>query len=68
LNKIEINEDECKGCGLCIRACPKGIIAIAEHKNAKGYSPAESIDPDKCTACRSCALTCPDVCITVYKD
>jgi len=66
--KLTIREDRCKGCGLCVRACPKKILAISSTKiNAKGYRPAELIDPDACIACASCARTCPDVCITIEK-
>ena len=40
--KVTINENLCKGCGLCVRACPKGIIELSKAKiNAKGYHPAE---------------------------
>mgnify|MGYP003294164769 CR=1 FL=1 len=39
--KLTFNTDLCKGCGLCVDACPKGCLAIAEDKlNPKGYSPA----------------------------
>ena len=23
------NEERCKGCGLCVDACPKGIVAVS---------------------------------------
>ena len=39
--KVTINENLCKGCGLCARACPKGCIELSKAKiNAKGYHPA----------------------------
>jgi 2-oxoglutarate ferredoxin oxidoreductase subunit delta len=69
MNRVEINTEACKGCRLCIRACPKKILEISTTKrNAKGYSPVECINPRACSACRSCALTCPDVCITIFKE
>ena len=29
--KVTINENLCKGCGLCARACPKGCILSLIH-------------------------------------
>jgi 2-oxoglutarate ferredoxin oxidoreductase subunit delta len=66
---INVDKEICKGCGLCIRACPKKILRLSPTVlNLKGYSPSECVDSAQCTGCRSCALTCPDVAITVYKD
>ena len=67
--KVTINENLCKGCGLCARACPKGCIELSKAKiNAKGYHPAEVVRPEECVGCRSCARTCPDVVIHIEKD
>ena len=67
--RIIIDEDRCKGCELCITACPPGVIGLAHHFNAKGYRPAALLDPEhKCTGCALCAAMCPDACITVYRD
>lgn len=65
--KVEFNEDRCKGCELCINACPKKIIRLADHFNAKGYRPAEVTDQNQCIGCVFCARMCPDVVIEVYK-
>ena len=54
--KITVDEGFCKGCGLCVDACPP-----------KGYHPAHCIDMEKCTGCASCATMCPDVAITVER-
>ena len=65
---IVVDDTYCKGCGLCVDACPLSIIELdAERINAKGYHPASLVEPDKCTGCASCATMCPDVAITVYR-
>ena len=59
----------CKGCGLCVDACPKGCLAISTDTiNKKGYSPAKMVNPEKCIGCAFCATMCPDVVITVEKN
>jgi len=66
--RIIIDETICKGCEMCINACPRKIIALAKDKiNSKGYHPAQLLDESKCTGCRSCAIMCPDVAITVER-
>ncbi len=68
MGKITIDENVCKGCEMCVNACPKKIIALAKDKiNAKGYHPAQCVEPEKCTGCASCATMCPDVAITVER-
>lgn len=67
--KVIINELICKGCGLCARACPKGVLELSKTKlNAKGYHPAEVTDQEACIGCASCARTCPDVAIRIEKE
>ena len=65
---IEVNEDLCKGCRLCVTFCPKQVIGIADHLNKKGYFPATLKDKENCIGCAICAMMCPDVAITVYKE
>lgn len=66
--RILINEERCKGCELCIPACPPGVIGLADHLNSQGYRPATLIDPDhQCTGCALCATVCPDAAITVFR-
>ena len=66
--KVTFQSDLCKGCGLCVTACPKHLISIATDKlNKKGHSPAEITDPAACIGCAFCATMCPDCVITVEK-
>ncbi|HOO97170.1 MAG TPA: 4Fe-4S binding protein [Caldisericia bacterium] len=66
--KIEVNDERCKACGLCVEVCPKKILKLSNKINSKGYHPVECTDMDSCIACTSCALICPDVAITVFKN
>ena len=66
--KLTFETDLCKGCGLCVSACPKGCLAIATDRiNQKGYSPAVMVKPEACGGCAFCATMCPDCIITVEK-
>ena len=66
--KITVDEHFCKGCALCVDACPKNIMELDASKiTAKGYHPAHCIDLNACTGCASCAVMCPDVAITVER-
>ncbi|MEA4888484.1 MAG: 4Fe-4S dicluster domain-containing protein [Clostridiaceae bacterium] len=67
--RIEIDEDRCKGCGLCISVCPKKIIQLRQEKlNNKGFHPAGVDQMDLCTGCTICATICPDDVIEVYRQ
>jgi 2-oxoglutarate ferredoxin oxidoreductase subunit delta len=65
--KIEVNTALCKGCELCIPACPKKVIGQSKTFSSTGYYPAMMVKPEACNGCRLCAFVCPDVAITVYK-
>ena len=65
--RVTIDPNYCKGCGLCIEACPKKILQFSENINAKGYHYAECKDQEKCIACKFCYTVCPDVAITIEK-
>ena len=67
--RVVIDVERCKGCELCLPACPQDVLALAEELNSKGYRPVILLDPHHdCTGCALCATVCPDGCITVYRD
>jgi 2-oxoglutarate ferredoxin oxidoreductase subunit delta len=64
--EIVIDIERCKGCEVCIPACPQDVIALAKNVNGKGYHYLETIN-NECTGCANCAIVCPDGVITVYR-
>ena len=64
---IDIEIEQCKGCELCIVACPQDAIRLAKDINKQGYHYAVLVE-DVCTGCTNCALVCPDAVITVYRE
>lgn len=69
MGRIVIDRDVCKGCYLCISACPKGLLKKSNEPNLHGDFPVEFTDEKKeCIGCAMCAMNCPDVAIReVYR-
>lgn len=65
--KIEVSKDRCKGCGLCIVACPFKLLEFSKDLNAQGDKYAVQNTAEKCTGCSFCGMICPDAAIDVYK-
>jgi 2-oxoglutarate ferredoxin oxidoreductase subunit delta len=64
---INIDQERCKGCLLCIEFCPKQAINLSDKLNLKGYFVVSFEATKECTGCATCAVMCPDVAIEVYK-
>lgn len=63
---LVIDIDACKGCELCIEACPPNVLVMTEREvNGSGYRYPELYEG--CIACQLCALVCPDFCFQVYR-
>ena len=51
LIRFEVNQEKCKRCGLCFKACPGEAITWEKKQPA-------TINPELCTKCRSCIKVC----------
>ena len=64
---LDIDSERCKGCGLCVDACPKHVLTLDDSVvNERGYHPVRLSDAAECTSCALCARACPDVVFTIY--
>jgi ferredoxin len=56
----KVDQDLCKGCGLCTKRCPFKAISIENEK--------ASVNPNKCYGCGVCAITCPTGAIRLHRE
>ncbi|MEO0076242.1 MAG: ferredoxin family protein [candidate division WOR-3 bacterium] len=66
--KIRINQNWCKGCGLCLEICPKNVYDRDVKVSSKGFREIIIKKPEACTRCLLCELLCPDLAITIEKN
>ena len=62
---VEIASERCKGCELCIPACPPQVLRMSAGRNELGVAYPELLPG--CTGCGACLLVCPDFCFEVYR-
>ena len=62
---VAIAVERCKGCELCIPACPPAVLRMSERHNGLGVRYPELLPG--CTGCSACLLVCPDFCFEVYQ-
>ena len=63
---VVIDVDACKGCDLCIDACPPRVLVMTTHEvNATGYRYPLLLPG--CTGCKACSQICPDFVFQVFK-
>ena len=56
--EVKIKET-CRGCGICVEFCERGVLAMDISGKAK------VVKPERCTVCRLCELRCPDLSVLV---
>ena len=65
---IEINDDLCKGCDICIEFCPLKVFLKSDSLNRKGYYIPIIAEEDLCVGCRLCELLCPEFAIIITNE
>ena len=54
---VQINQEKCTGCGLCVEICPVEAISMEDDK--------AKIDAEKCVDCGQCVEECPNEAISM---
>jgi 2-oxoglutarate ferredoxin oxidoreductase subunit delta len=54
----------CKGCRLCVGACPVNAIEPLDEINKKGYK-IINVNQEACIGCGQCYTICPDYVYTI---
>ncbi|MEU6075355.1 4Fe-4S dicluster domain-containing protein [Micromonospora sp. NPDC047074] len=62
---LVIDVESCKGCELCVIACPPEVLVMSDEVNEMGYRFPE-LTPG-CTGCTACQMVCPDFVFSVYR-
>jgi len=62
---VVMASERCKGCDLCIPACPPTVLSMSSETNGLGYH--FPILADGCTGCGACADVCPDFVFEVWR-
>jgi ferredoxin len=52
--RIEIREESCRGCRICVDLCPTGVFSFDS-----GRDKARVAEAGDCIACLSCGYACP---------
>jgi NAD-dependent dihydropyrimidine dehydrogenase PreA subunit len=56
--EIRIRVSWCKGCGLCVEYCNRGVLEMRDALPVV-------LQAEKCSRCLMCEVICPDFAITV---
>ncbi len=59
--EVVVFDNWCKGCGLCVAFCPRGVLKV------NGDGKVHVAAPERCTACHWCDTHCPDFAIIVRR-
>ena len=60
MGTVRVEANKCKGCSLCVAACPTMSLRLGESLNRLGYHPAEFLEGTGCTGCGVCYYACPE--------
>ncbi len=67
MSRVEIDQEQCKSCELCVNFCNQDCLTIGDQINSSGYRYVV-YNGNECKGCGLCGEMCPDLAILVYKS
>ncbi|MGH9050131.1 MAG: 4Fe-4S dicluster domain-containing protein [Acidimicrobiia bacterium] len=64
---VTIDTDVCKGCELCITACPPRVLSMTEASEVNRLGYRVPLLHAGCTGCAACLMVCPDFVFEVFR-
>ncbi len=64
--RIEVIEEFCKGCNICVDVCPTNVLEMKPDPTRWVGAVVVVARPEACTRCMLCEIHCPDFAIKVY--
>jgi 2-oxoglutarate ferredoxin oxidoreductase subunit delta len=68
MSRVRVLAQFCKGCALCVAACPREALKMSDHLNRLGVPTPEARTGSECVGCLNCVLVCPDAAIEVHSN
>jgi len=66
-HQVRILTEYCKGCELCVAACPNGVLEMSDELTELGVRPARPKAGAECSGCTLCYQVCPDAAIEIWE-
>jgi 2-oxoglutarate ferredoxin oxidoreductase subunit delta len=57
--KVEVNQEKCNGCGLCVESCPLKALKLSAEPNRRGVHHVQHVG-EACAGCGTCHYFCPE--------
>ncbi len=59
--KIDVNTEECIGCGECVDICPVDVYELQDQKSV-------AVNEEECVGCESCVEVCDEDAIKITEE
>jgi len=64
---VIVDKERCKGCGICMSFCPRGVFEFEDYLNEGGHHPVR-LTGRECIGCRACVIMCPDIALELVQE